>query len=83
MIFVKTTDESFNANFEELLGRGKMDIANVSAIVGNIIDEIKKDKNAALKKHISKFDNWTPESDEDLMISVESMEKAYNNIDEN
>lgn len=48
MIFVKTTDESFNANFEELLGRGKMDIANVSAIVGNIIDEIKKDKNAAL-----------------------------------
>lgn len=42
----------------------------------------KKDKNAALKKHISKFDNWTPESDEDLMISVESMEKAYNNIDE-
>ncbi len=82
MIFVKTTDESFNANFEELLGRGKMDIANVSAIVGNIIDEIKKDKNAALKKHISKFDNWTPESDEDLMISVESMEKAYNNIDE-
>lgn len=82
MIFVKTTNESFNANFEELLGRGKMDIANVSAIVGNIIDEIKKDKNAALKKHISKFDNWTPESDEDLMISVESMEKAYNNIDE-
>jgi len=82
MIFVKTTDENFDTNFEELLGRGKVDIANVSSIVGTIIDEIKKDKNVALKKHISKFDNWIPKSDEDLMISVDSMQKAYNNIDE-
>ena len=82
MIFVKTTDSDFDIKFEELLGRGKMDIANVSSIVGGIIDEIKKDKNKALKKHIAKFDNWTPSSDEDLKISTESMEKAYNNIDE-
>jgi histidinol dehydrogenase len=82
MIFVKTTDKIFEANFKELLGRGKMDIANVSVIVGNIIDEIKKDKNIALKQHIAKFDNWTPSSDEDLKISTESMQTAYNNIDE-
>lgn len=82
MIFVKTIDKSFEANFTELLGRGKMDIANVSSIVGNIIDEIKKDKNKALKEHIQKFDKWTPSSDEDLKISAESMQKAYNNIDE-
>lgn len=81
MIFVKTTDTSFESDFNELLGRGKMDIANVSAIVGNIIDEIKTDKNKALKEHIEKFDKWTPSSDEDLKISTESMQKAYNNID--
>lgn len=81
MIFVKTTDKSFESDFNELLGRGKMDIANVSAIVGNIIDEIKNDKNKALKEHIAKFDKWTPSSDEDLKISTESMQKAYNNID--
>ena len=82
MIFVNSKDSNFRADFDELLGRGKMDIDNVSAIVGNIIKEIKTDKNVALKQHISKFDNWTPATDADLKISTESMEKAYNNIDE-
>ena len=82
MIFTDSKNSSFKAEFEELLQRGKMDIAQVSAIVGNIINEIKENKNQALKQHISKFDNWTPIEDEDLKISTESMEEAYNNIDE-
>ena len=81
MMFVKSTDANFSEKFEELLGRGKMDIAHVSAIVGNIISEIQKDKNSALKGHISKFDNWTPSTDADLKISTESMSKAYDNLD--
>jgi len=82
MIFTNSKNSNFKAEFDILLQRGKMDIASVSAIVGNIISEIKSDKNRALKEHISKFDNWTPSSDEDLKISTESMEKAYNNIDQ-
>jgi len=81
MMFIDVNDANFKENFEELLGRGKMDMAHVGAIVGGIIDEIKNDKNTALKQHIAKFDNWTPKSDEDLKISTESMEKAYKNID--
>nr|WP_321266507.1 histidinol dehydrogenase [uncultured Sulfurimonas sp.] len=81
MIFVSTNDSNFSENFDELLQRGTMDIAQVSAIVLNIINEIKTDKNSALKQHISKFDKWTPISDEDLKISTESMKKAYDNID--
>ncbi|OIP53258.1 MAG: histidinol dehydrogenase [Helicobacteraceae bacterium CG2_30_36_10] len=81
MIFTTTTASTFNSEFNELLQRGKVDISNVTSIVGNIIDEIKSDKNRALKKHIAKFDNWTPLSDEDLKISTESMQAAYNNID--
>jgi len=77
MIFVKTTDESFGVDFDELLGRGKMDMEHVSSIVGNIISEIKSEKNAALKRHIEKFDKWTPKSDDDLKISTDSMQKAY------
>ena len=38
MIFVKSTDNGFDGKFEELLGRGKMDIAHVSGIVGDIIE---------------------------------------------
>ncbi len=77
MIFTNTQSSHFSQEFEELLQRGKMDIAHVSSIVGNIIDEIKTQKNQALKQHIAKFDNWTPQSDEDLKISTESMEEAY------
>lgn len=82
MIFTNSKSNNFKAEFSELLERGKMDIESVTAIVGNIISEIKKDKDEALKRHIAKFDNWTPLRDEDLKISTELMKKAYDNIDE-
>ncbi len=82
MIFTTTTDTQFDSQFQVLLQRAKMDISNVTSIVGDIIAQIKRDKNKALKEHIAKFDHWTPLSDEELKIPVELMEKAYNNIDE-
>lgn len=82
MIFTNSKSSSFKAEFEELLGRGKMDMAHVSTIVGNIISEIRENKNQALKEHIAKFDKWAPESDDDLKITTESMREAYNNLDE-
>ena len=81
MVFVKSNDNDFDEKFQELLGRGKMDIAHVSGIVNDIIEDIKTDKNKALKSHIAKFDNWIPKSDADLKITTESMKKAYENID--
>ncbi|PHS58152.1 MAG: histidinol dehydrogenase [Sulfurimonas sp.] len=81
MIFTNSNSDSFKLEFEELLQRGKMDIATVSSIVSNIIEEIKENKNKALKEHISKFDNWTPLTDADLKISTSSMLKAYENLD--
>ena len=81
MIFTNSNNSEFKVEFEELLNRGKMDIQSVSDIVLNIINEIKNDKNKALKEHISKFDNWTPLSDEDLKISSDSMSKAYDMLD--
>lgn len=82
MIFTSSKSSNFKVEFNEILQRGKMDIAQVSAIVGSIISEIRSEKNEALKRHIAKFDKWTPKDDADLKISVESMEKAYNNIDD-
>jgi histidinol dehydrogenase len=82
MIFTTTKNATFQKDFEELLQRGKMDIAHVSAIVANIIREIQEDKNEALKKHIAKFDNWQPQSDADLKIDPLLMEQAYANLDE-
>ena len=79
---IKTSDNDFKERFNELLKRGHMDMDNVSKIVLNIISEIKKDGNEALKAHIEKFDKWTPQKDEDLQIATSDMKKAYDNLDE-
>ncbi len=82
MKIIDTSSATFTSEFNEILGRGKMDMANVSKIVQTIIDEITADKNSALKQHIAKFDNWTPKSDAELKIDTALMKKAYENIDE-
>jgi len=81
MIFIQTDDSNFKQTFDELLGRGKMDIANVSKIVLSIIDEIQKEGNEALKRHIAQFDMWEPKKDSDLAIDPADMEAAYNKLD--
>lgn len=81
MIFTQTQSVDFEQNFLEILGRGKVDMAQVSSIVQNIINEIKDDKNGALFRHIARFDNWTPSCDDELKIPVDDMQKAYENID--
>jgi len=82
MKIINTKDTNFNEEFENILGRAKVDIKKVSGIVNGIIDDIVENGNKAVKEHVAKFDNWTPSSDADLFIDVKDMEKAYNNIDD-
>ncbi len=82
MIFTSTNENNFQEQFNELLERGKMDIEHVSGTVQNIINDIKSNKNRALKEHITKFDNWTPQSDDELKIHVDLMKEAYEAIDD-
>ncbi len=82
MKVLKTSDKNFQNEFQELLNRGKVDISNVENIVREIINEVKKEGNKALFRHIAKFDNWTPSKNEDLEISKDEMKKAYENLDD-
>jgi len=75
-------DANFQAEFDELLKRGAMDIDGVTNIVKGLLNEIKNEGNSALKAHIAKFDRWEPSSDEALAVTTASMEEAYNNIDD-
>ncbi len=81
MKIFNTNDREFDTQFSELLKRGAMDIDEVSITVKNLLDEIKESGDSALKAHIGRFDRWTPKSSSDLMVSVESMERAYNSLD--
>ena len=76
-----SSDDTFEANFNELLQRGKMDIEGVTNIVSGLLKEIQTDGNTALKAQIAKFDRWEPKSDDELLVSTDDMAKAYDNID--
>jgi len=77
-----SSDDTFEANFSELLERGKMDIEGVTNIVSGLLKEIQTEGNTALKAQIAKFDRWEPKEDAELLVSTEDMAKAYANIDE-
>jgi histidinol dehydrogenase len=81
MVFTATSATDFDEIFTALLERGKMDIEHVTSIVGGIINEIRTEKNTALKRHIAKFDQWTPEEDGDLKIDAADMAEAYAKLD--
>jgi histidinol dehydrogenase len=83
MKILKTDDNNFENEFNEILSRGAMDIDKVEPIVKGILDEVKNEGDNALIRHISKFDKWSPKSGEDLKISPLEMKKAYENIDSN
>jgi len=74
-------DDTFEANFNELLQRGKMDIEGVTSIVSALLKEIQTEGNKAVKSQIAKFDRWEPQSDDALLVSTDDMAKAYDNID--
>jgi len=76
-----SNDDTFEANFNELLQRGKMDIEGVTSIVSGLLKEIQTGGNTALKSQIAKFDRWEPKSDDELLVSTDDMAKAYENID--
>jgi len=76
-----SSDDTFETNFNELLQRGKMDIEGVTNIVSGLLKEIQTGGNKALKSQIAKFDRWEPKSDDELLVSIDDMAKAYENID--
>jgi histidinol dehydrogenase len=76
-----SSDDTFDANFDELLQRGKMDIEGVTGIVSGLLKEIQTEGNSAVKRQIAKFDRWEPANDEALLVSTEEMAKAYDAID--
>lgn len=81
MKILYSKDKNFKDEFEKILNRANVDSKAVMPIVQKIIDEIKEEKDRAIFRHISKFDNWTPKSGKDLIVDASLMKKAYNKLD--
>ena len=76
-----TRDEGFARRFAEILERGQMDITQVSASVQKLLDEIKREGEAALLRHIANFDKWQPSDFGSVRIDPKDCQKAYEALD--
>jgi histidinol dehydrogenase len=79
---LRTNESNFKSEFEEILGRAKVDIKKVSSIVNGIIDDIIEHGDSAVCEHIAKFDRWEPQGVDELFVKSEAMQNAYDNLDE-
>ena len=80
MKFLKVTDSQFEKQFQELLKRGELDIAQVEPVVKSILEEVKRRGNEAVMEQVARFDRWTPTSPEELEIDPAEMERAYREL---
>jgi len=76
-----TRDEGFSHKFAEILGRGQMDITQVSASVQKLLNEIKNEGEVAVLRHIATFDMWQPSDFESVRIDSKDCQKAYEALD--
>ncbi len=81
MRILRSWEDDFQKNFQEILQRGDVDIETVTPIVTTILKEIKTEGDEALFRHIAKFDRWKPQKSEDLSIDPEAMKRAYEALD--
>ncbi len=81
MTLIQTNEPHFKSVFAELLGRGKMDMEQVSLTVKGLIDDIRSEGDGALIRHIEKFDRWSPKEGCDLRIDPDAMKKAYDALE--
>ncbi len=82
MRILYSSDDNFDKNFEEILGRGKMDIEGVTDIVSTLLSEIREEGDAAVIEQVSRFDRWQPSAADDLMIDKNEMIMAYEALDD-
>ncbi len=80
MQLLYTVDSSFESAFQTILNRGNMDINNVSKVVMELLNAIKVNGNSAVLEHIAKFDNWQPQTFDDIIIDKQTISNAYNNL---
>lgn len=78
MNILYSNNPNFEFEFNKLINRSNLDMQNVSQIVFDIIEDIKKRGDCALNEHINKFDHW--QVNKNLVISQSEMKKAYNDL---
>ena len=78
---LKSSDPDFAKAFARIVADRREADDDVSRDVANIIDRVKADGDAALADYTTRFDRWTPASDDDWRISKEACEAAFHALE--
>ncbi|CZE50097.1 histidinol dehydrogenase [Campylobacter geochelonis] len=78
MKILYTNQENFKSEFDKLVNRSDMDMANVMPVVSGIIADIRARGDEALNQQIAKFDRW--EVNKNLAITQEQMKEAFDGL---
>ena len=81
MRIVELTAESRENILEELLKRSPNQYGEYEATVNEIIQQVRKEKDAAILDYTRRFDQWQPTS-ETLRVTPEEIKEAYGQMDE-
>lgn len=79
---LNTADLSFKEKFQQVLDRGKLDIKDVKTKVQSLLDDVSSRGLKAVLEHIAKFDRWNPLGFEDICVSPQMCQNAYENLSE-
>ncbi|MGN0307627.1 MAG: histidinol dehydrogenase [Lachnospiraceae bacterium] len=81
MRIVELTAQSRENILEELLKRSPNQYGEYEATVNEIIQQVRKEKDAAILDYTRRFDQWQPTS-ETLRVTPEEIQEAYGQMDE-
>lgn len=79
---IRFSELDFSENLEAIIKSATASMDDVSTRVVGIIDEVKKEGDAALLRHIGMFDRWQPANGEELLIDEAVIEAAYHDTEE-
>jgi histidinol dehydrogenase len=79
MKIINFQEENFDKNINNMLSHIYSDDENIEQVVKDTLKDIKDNKQKALLSYIKKFDNWSPDSFEDIKVSQAEIKQAYDN----
>jgi histidinol dehydrogenase len=79
---LSTEDADFDARLDDLLAWESVSDAQVRESVEGIIEDVRREKDAALLEYTKRFDRWTPWTAGDLAIPLTRLEQAYSSVPE-
>ena len=78
---LNTSDETFQAQLDELLAWDSVSDASVNDTVNEIIHRIRQDGDNALLEFTNRFDGWQANGVDDLRIPSEALANAWDSLD--